>query len=268
MRKKIITILTLVLTITFSYSQSKKDLLQEVEDLKTQLRTSESALSEVRLQERKNTAKVESYEAQVEELKETNNNLLKNLNSFTEASTRRSENINSTLTSLQEKERQLRVISDALSGRDSTTLALFTLFKQHLGPDAKITISKGAIAVVMDNGFLFGNNPQNAAIAANADVILSKIGNILKARQELDIEIITNSNLVDTKDNKKNNWQIAAQQASAVANAMEKKYEIEPKRIRATGISELGLYSIETATEIIVQPKFYEFYKLVKENMK
>lgn len=268
MRKNIITVLTLVLAITFSYSQSKKDLLQEVADLKAQLRTSESALSEVRLQERRNTARVESFEAQVEELKQTNTNLLKNLNSFTEASTRRSENINSTLTSLQEKERQLRVINDALSGRDSTNLALFTLFKQHLGPDAKITINKGTIAVVMDNGFLFGDNPQNAKIAANADVILGKIGNILKARQELDIEIITNSNLVDAKDTKKNNWQIATQQASAVANAMENKYEIEAKRIRATGISELGLYSIETATEIIVQPKFYDFYKMVKDNMK
>ncbi|HUH47450.1 MAG TPA: hypothetical protein VLZ54_09880, partial [Arenibacter sp.] len=70
MKKKIITILTLVLTMTFSYSQSKRDLLQEIEDLKTQLRTSESTLSEVRMQERRNTARVESYEAQVEELKE------------------------------------------------------------------------------------------------------------------------------------------------------------------------------------------------------
>ncbi|HUH46799.1 MAG TPA: OmpA family protein, partial [Arenibacter sp.] len=163
---------------------------------------------------------------------------------------------------------QLRVINDALSARDSTTLALFTLFKQHLGPDAKITLSNGAIAVVMDNGFLFGSNPQNATIAANADVILGKIGNILKARQELDIEIIANSNLVDAKDNKKNNWQIATQQAAAVATAMEKKYQIEAKRIRTTGISELGLYSIETATEIIVQPKYFEFYKMVKEAMK
>lgn len=268
MRKKIITILTLVLTVTFSYSQSKRELLQEVEDLKAQLRTSESALTEVKLQEIKNTARVESYEAQVEELKENNNSLLKNLNSFTEASTRRSENINSTLASLQEKERQLRLINDALSARDSTNLALFTLFKQHLGPDAKITLSNGSIAVVMDNGFLFGSNPQNAAIAASADVILGKIGNILKARQELDIEIITNSNLVASNDQKKNNWQISAQQASAVAQAFEKKYQIEAKRIRATGISELGLYSIETATEIIVQPKFYEFYKMVKDNMK
>lgn len=265
MKKKIITILTLVLGITFSHSQSKKDLLQEIEDLRAQLRTSESTLTEVRMQERKNTVRVEAYEAQVEELKETNNNLLKNLNSFTEASAKRSDNINSTLASLQEKERQLRVIKDALSARDSTTLALFTLFKQHLGPDAKIAINNGAIAVVMDNGFLFGNNSQNAAIAAGADVILGKIGNILKARQELDIEIISNSNLVDTK---KNNWQIATQQASAVANAMEKKYQIEPKRILVTGKSELGLHSIETATEIIVQPKYYEFYKMVKENMK
>lgn len=268
MKKKIITILILMLTITVSYSQSKRELLEEIASLKTQLSTSEATLSELRMQERRNTARVESYEAQVEELKETNNSLLKNLNSFTEASTRRSENINSTLASLQEKEGQLRVIRDALSARDSTNLALFTLFKQQLGPDAKITLSNGSIAVVLDNGFLFGSNPQNAAITASADVILGKIGNILKARQELDIEIITNSNLVASADQKKSNWQISGQQASAVAQTMEKKYQIEPKRIRATGISELGLYSIETATEIIVQPKFYEFYKLVKDNMK
>lgn len=84
----------------------------------------------------------------------------------------------------------------------------------------------------------------------------------------MDIQIVSNSNLVESKDNKLNNWEIGTQQAAAIARILESKYQIEPKRIIATGKSELGLYSIETATEIIVQPRFYEFFKLVKESMK
>ncbi|MCM4168288.1 Cell division coordinator CpoB [Arenibacter antarcticus] len=268
MRKKLITVLVLLMTISISHAQSKKELVQEIEDLESRLRSTETALSEVKRQERINSTKVESYEVQVEEMKETNSILLQNLNNFTEASTRRSDNINSTLANIQEKEGQLRVIREALSSRDSVTLAVLTVFKQNLGPDPKITVSDGAITVVLDNSFLFGEQTKSAKITDSGEAIISKIANILKAHPTMDIEIVSNSNLVNSADKKNNNWQIGTQQASTVANLLEGKYQVEPKRIRATGKSELGMYTIETATEIIVQPKFYEFYKMVRDNLK
>jgi len=266
--KRIFTVLVLLMFITISQAQSKKDLILEVDGLRSQLRESETALSESKREERIASAKVESYEAQVNELKETNANLLKNLNNFTEASNKRSDHINSTLESLVQKEAQLRVINDALSSHDSITLAVFTQFKQTLGNDPKITVNKGAVAVVMDNSYIFGENSKNFKVQDKAETIIAKIGSVMKANPTLDIQIVSNSNLVESKDNKLNNWEIGTQQAAAVARILESKYEIEPKRIIATGKSELGLYSIETATEIIVQPRFYEFFKLVKESMK
>ncbi|MDX1362615.1 OmpA family protein [Arenibacter latericius] len=268
MKKNLVTALVLLLTITVTHAQSRRELLKEVEDLETRLRDAENALSEVKRQERINSAKVESYEAQVEELKTTNTSLLQNLNNFTEASTRRSENISSTLNSLRQVEGQLSTIKEALTSRDSINLAVFTLFKQTLGPDPKITMSKGAITVSLDNDFLFGGQSKSTKITPSAETIIGKIGNILKANPTMDIEIVSNSNLVNTDAKKNNNWKISTQQAATVASIFEDDYEVEPKRIRATGKSELGLYSIETATEIIVQPKFYEFYQLVKDTMK
>ncbi|ASO07290.1 OmpA family protein [Arenibacter algicola] len=266
--KRIFTILVLLMYISIAQAQSKKDLILEVDDLRSKLRETETALSESKREERIASAKVESFEAQVNELKETNGNLLKNLNSFTEASNKRSDHINSTLESLVEKEAQLRVINDALSSHDSITLAVFTQFKQTLGSDPKITVSNGAVAVVMDNSYIFGENSKNFKVQDKAESIIAKIGSVLKANPTMDIQIVSNSNLVESKDNKLNNWEIGTQQAAAIARILESKYEIEPKRIIATGKSELGLYSIETATEIIVQPRFYEFFKLVKESMK
>ena len=266
--KRIFTILVFLMYISISQAQSKKDLILEVDGLRSQLRETETALSESKREERIASAKVESYEAQVNELKETNANLLKNLNSFTEASNKRSDHINSTLESLVQKEAQLRVINDALSSHDSITLAVFTQFKQTLGSDPKITVSNGAVAVVMDNSYIFGENSKNYKVQDKAEAIIAKIGSVLKANPTMDIQIVSNSNLVESKDNKLNNWEIGTQQAAAIARILESKYQIEPKRIVATGKSELGLYSIETATEIIVQPRFYEFFKLVKESMK
>ncbi|MDL5511916.1 OmpA family protein [Arenibacter sp. M-2] len=266
--KRIFTILVLLMYISVSQAQSKKDLILEVDGLRSKLRETETALAESKREERIASAKVESYEAQVNELKETNANLLKNLNSFTEASNKRSDHINSTLESLVQKEAQLRIINDAISSHDSITLAVFTQFKQTLGNDPKITVSNGAVAVVMDNSYIFGENSKNFKVQEKAESIIAKIGNILKANPTMDIQIVSNSNLVESKDNKLNNWEIGTQQAAAVARLLENKYQIEPKRIIATGKSELGLYSIETATEIIVQPRFYEFFKLVKESMK
>ncbi|RTE52202.1 hypothetical protein EHW67_18610 [Arenibacter aquaticus] len=268
MKKSITTILVFIMTLISVQAQSKKDLIRELDELKLKLRTTETALSESRQLERTATAKMGSYETQVSELRETNATLLKNLNSFTEASNRRSDHINSTLESLQEKEAQLRVINDALARHDSIALSVFTQFKQTLGADPKITVSEGAVTVVMDNNYLFGNNSKNLNVQDKAQAIIAKIGAILKNNPELEIEVVSNSNLVASEDGKVNNWQIGTQQAATIANLFENNYEIEPKRIRATGKSELGLYSIETATEIRVQPKFYDFFKLVKENMK
>ncbi|MCM4173944.1 hypothetical protein DHD32_20960 [Arenibacter sp. TNZ] len=268
MRRNIFTTLVLLMYITISHAQSKKDLILEVDNLRTRVREAETGLSELKREERIASAKVESYEAQVDELKETNANLLKNLNSFTEASNKRSNHINSTLESLVKKEGQLRVINDELSSRDSIILAVFTQFKQTLGSDPKITVSNGAVAVVMENSYVFGDNVKNFKVQEKAEAIIAKIGAVLKANPTMDIQVVSNSNLVESKDNKSNNWEIGTQQAAAIARILESKYQIEPKRIIATGISELGLYTIETSTEIIVQPKFYEFYKLVKESMK
>ena len=147
-------------------------------------------------------------------------------------------------------------------------MAIFTQFKQTLGADPKITVNNGAVAVVMDNSYIFGEHSKSLKVQDKAEAIIANIGSVLKANPDMDIQIVSNSNLVESKDNKLNNWEIGTQQAAAVARILESKYGIEPKRIIATGKSELGLYSIETATEIIVQPKFYEFFKLVKESMK
>lgn len=268
MRKNLITAIIVLLTISMTHAQNRRELIQEVEDLETRLRDTENALSEVKRQERMSSAKVESYEAQIEQLKATNTSLLQNMNNFTEASTRKSENINNTLASLQQKEGQLRVLNDALSSRDSVTLSVFTLFKQNLGPDAKITVKDGAVTVVLDNTFLFGEKAKSSKITEEGEAIINSIGKVLKADPTMDIEIISNSNLVNSGDKKVNNWEIGTQQAAAVAHVLEDKYEIEPKRLLAMGKSELGMYSIETSTEIIVQPKFYDFYKMVKDNMK
>jgi len=48
-----------------------------------------------------------------------------------------------------------------LSSRDSIILAVFTQFKQTLGSDPKITVSNGAVAVVMENSYVFGDNVKN-----------------------------------------------------------------------------------------------------------
>ncbi|WP_086478271.1 MULTISPECIES: OmpA family protein [Arenibacter] len=268
MRKNIITALILLMTVTISYSQNRRELMQEVEDLESRLRETETTLSEVRRLERMSSAKVKSYEAQLEELRVTNNNLLQSLNNFTEASTKRSEYINSTLASLQKNEGQLRAISDALTSRDSVTFATLTLFKKNLGPDTKIAISKGAITISLDNAFLFGDPTKSNKVTPEGEAVISKIGSILKADPSLDITIVSNSNLVNNAQKKHDNWKISTQQAATIAYLLEDKYEVEAKRMLATGKSELGLYSIDTATEIIVQPKFYEFYNMVKENMK
>jgi len=268
MKRNTITVLILLCTLHFSTAQSKRELVQEIDGLKTKIQDTEVALAASRQENRIASAKLSAYETQISHLKQTNASLLSNLNGFLEASTKKSENIGSTLESLRQKEIQLRTISDAISHHDSLTLATLTNFKKVLGNELSMSLNHGALAISLPNAMIFGENTKNFKVSEKADMLLGKIASALKAQPELKIEVVSNSNAVETKENKLDNWEIGTQQAAAIAKVLQKKYQIDASRIQAKGKSELGFDSIETKTQIIIQPAFYNFFKLVKENLK
>jgi len=268
-RKTYLSFLLVVCTASLGWTQNKKELLMKVSELQTELQDTQSALSASKQDAAKYKAEMDAVNFQLEELKTTNASLLQNLTNFTELSNKKTDNISKSLETLRSKEKQLKIINDALTKTDSVTLALLTSCKNGLGTDAKTGLNNGAVTIVLENTFLFNEVDKNYTVVENAMPVLEKIAGILKQQPSLKIMVETNSNALEFKDLKlTDNWDLSALQAASVVRVLADTYAISPGRMQAIGKSEYGFDGIETTTRIRVQPPYEGFYKMVKEMMK
>lgn len=269
MKKNILFACVLLISTITIQAQKKKDLLEEIDKLRQEIRTTKAELSDSRKKEKATLTQVESMEAQMKDLKETNASLLNNMSSFTQLSNQKAKNLETSLKSLQEKDKQIKTINDAISRSDSTKLTTLTIFKNALGGAGKIAVKNGAVLITLPNTTLFGENDKNSIIEEKAKGVLGKIANALNTKPDLRIIVEGNSNALEFKDKSLvDNWDLSAKQAAAVVRTLQNDFKVDPKRMEVLGKSEYGSQSIETSTRIIIDPKFDEFYGLVKENMK
>jgi len=253
--KRILLSLSFVLALSVSANaQKKSELIAEINTLKTQLDSVNNQVAEAQRNEKASLAKAESFEAQALELRDANKTLMKNLNSFSQLSSQNSTNMNKAMESLNVKERQLKAINDAIASNDSTALVVLTNAKQTLGENAKIGVSNGMVIISSSLASLFGTDTEST-ITTEAEPWVQKVGQILTA----------NSNMAVTIEglSMTGNLDLPALQASALSSALQ-RLEIAPERITALGKDG----NLKEGVLIKIHPKFDEFYKMVKENMK
>ncbi len=253
--KRILLSLSFVLILSASVNaQKKSELIAEISTLKSQLDSVSNEVATAQRNEKASLAKAESFEAQALELRDANKTLMKNLNSFSQLSSQNSTNMNKAMESLNVKERQLKAINDAIASNDSTALVVLTNAKQTLGENAKIGVSNGMVVISSGLASLFGSDT-GSTIAVEAEPWVQKIGQILVANPNMAVTI---EGLSMT-----GNLDLPAQQASAISSALQ-RLEIAPERITAVGKDG----NLKEGVLIRIHPKFDEFYKMVKENMK
>jgi len=268
-KRTLVSLLFIVSLVGVGMAQNKKELIQKVAELETDLQTTKSELSASKQEAARYKGEMEAVNIQLEELKSTNASLLQNLTNFTELSNKKTDNIGKSLETLRSKEKQLKMINDALTRTDSVTLALLTSFKSVLGTDAKTGLNNGAVTIVLDNSLLFNEVDKNYTVTENALPVLEKIAMVLKQQPNLKILVETNSNALEFKALKlTDNWDLSALQAASVVRVLSDNYGIAPARMQAIGKSEYGFDGIETTTKIRVQPPYEGFYKTIKEMMK
>jgi len=268
-RRILVSLLFVVCFMSAGMAQNKKELIRKVAELETDLQTTKSALSASQQEAARYKGEMEAVNFQLDELKSTNASLMQNLTNFTELSNKKTDNIGKSLETLRSKEKQLKLINDALTRADSVTLALLTSFKNVLGTDAKTGLNNGAVTIVLENSFLFNEVDKNYTVVENSLAVLEKIAMVLKQQPNLNILVETNSNALEFKALKlTDNWDLSALQAASVVRVLSSNFGIAPTRMQAIGKSEYGFDGIETTTKIRVQPPYEDFYKTIKEMIK
>lgn len=217
------------------------------------------------------TAKVSLLEGQVEDLKKYNDNLQI-------ISAKGASNVEKTLESLKEKDLKITRLQDAITKKDSVTLALVTSFKREVGindPDIEVNVEKGVVFISISDKLLFKSGSYN--VTDKAKEVLAKVAKVVNAKPEFEcmVEGHTDSRsyssgvLLD-------NWDLSVKRATSIIRVLE-DLDVNPGRLIAAGRSSyVPLVDNDTAenratnrrTRIVVLPKLDQFYDLVEKEMK
>ena len=270
---KKIRLLILVLFIgAFSVTaQKKKELLNNIENLREEVKSLNFELTRLKQREQLTAKKLENATKQNVTVEQEKQQLLKTISGFTSVSKQKAENLTSSLETIKQKDRQLKIINDALAAAENNKLQQLTTVRDSLGTIGKIGFKNDVLILEIPNTDLFGNDDKAVNTTLLGEKAIEKIGAFLNHYPKYTISIEGNSNALtfDEKENYlKDNWDLSALQATAIARTLQANCNINPNRIEVAAKSEYNTKGIETKTCIIFKPTFDAFFELVKETMK
>ncbi|MBI6116621.1 OmpA/MotB family protein [Salegentibacter maritimus] len=217
---------------------------------------------------------------QISRLNNTNAALLNNVGDLATLSKKEAENLERSLESIKEKDLAIQSMRDAISKKDSVTLALVTSLKGALGnmadEDIEINVEKGVVYVSISDKLLFDSGRYN--VTSRAKEVLGKVATVVKNKP--DIEFMVEGH-TDDKSIKtamfEDNWDLSVKRATSVVRVLQDEFGVEPARMTAAGRSYyVPVATNETAegraknrrTRIVVLPKLDQFYGMIEEGMK
>jgi len=158
------------------------------------------------------TAQVKTLQEQVEFLKQQNETI-------TNLTSKGASNLEKTLESLKEKDLKINRMQDALTKRDSMTLALVTSLKGALGDlsdsDIEINVEKGVVYVSISDKLLFTSGSYN--ITARAKAVLGKVAKVVNNKPDIEFLVEGHTDNVPIKnDVLLDNWDLSVKRATAV----------------------------------------------------
>lgn len=253
--KRILLPIVLVLMISHcGFSQKKKDLLFKIESLESAITALNDSVSVAKRAINVSTSRAELAEKENEELRGANATLLQNLTNFSKISKKNTETVNSALTSLNQKEQQLRMITDNFAKNDSTAIVILTQGKQVLGPDMSIGVSGVDILITNSLTHLFESD-QSPTLSETGKNTLGKIAQLLTKNPD---RALTIEALNITGD-----FDVSYLQAVAVANELWKVQGVPAERLHLA--TRDG--NFKEGIVIRLSPDYKDFYAMSKENM-
>lgn len=273
---KKVLILGLSSLLALSSCVSKKDFLaleekqKETQDL---LNSATVKLNSCLEEKAAATARASVLEERVADLKESNDNL-------EVLSAKGASNVEKTLESIKEKDLKITRLQDALTKKDSVTLALVTSFKREVGindPDIEVNVEKGVVFISISDKLLFSSGSYN--VTDKAKVVLGKVAKVVNSKPDFECMVEGHTDNVAYNGKKGvliDNWDLSVKRATAIVRSLE-DLGVNPGRLIAAGRSSyVPLVSNDTAenratnrrTRIVVLPKLDQFYDLVEKEMK
>ena len=217
------------------------------------------------------TARAKALEEQVVDLRKSNDNL-------TILSSKGASNVEKTLESIKEKELKITRLQDALTQKDSVTLALVTSLKREVGindPDIEVNVEKGVVFISIADKLLFQSGSYN--VTTKAKDVLAKVAKVVNSKPDFECMIEGHT---DSRSYEKgvllDNWDLSVKRSTSIIRVLQ-ELGVNPGQLIAAGRSSyVPLVDNDTAenraknrrTRVVVLPKIDQFYDMIEKEMK
>ncbi|MFN5774258.1 flagellar motor protein MotB, partial [Flavobacterium sp.] len=129
----------------------------------------------------------EALSQQNEYLKKNNSDLINSSKELTMLTTKGAENLQRSLESLKEKDLKINRLQDALTKKDSVTLALVTSLKKNVGlddQDVNISVEKGVVFINISDKMLFKSG--SYVVTDKAKSVLDKVAKVINDKPDFE----------------------------------------------------------------------------------
>ena len=222
----------------------------------------------------------EALAQQIDFLKKNNTDLINNVGNLTTLTTKGAENLEKSLESLKEKDLKISRLQDALTKKDSVTLALVTSLKSSVGisdPDIEVNVEKGVVFISIADKLLFKSG--SYVVSDRAKEVLAKVAKVINSRPTFECMVEGHTDNVPFTGNAilVDNWDLSVKRSTAIVRVLTKDLGVKPSQLIAAGRGEfIPLVENNTVdnrsknrrTRIVVLPKIDEFYEMIEKEMK
>ncbi|MBU2061554.1 OmpA/MotB family protein [Flavobacterium frigidarium] len=218
--------------------------------------------------------------ATVSGLREHNQTLISTSKDMTVLTTKGAENIEKALESIKEKDLKISRMQDALTKKDSVTLAVVTSLKSAVGlndPDIEINVEKGVVFISIADKLLFKTGSYE--VSDRAKGVLAKVAKVVNDKPDFECMVEGHTDNVPYNGSGVllDNWDLSVKRSTSIIRVLTNQLGVKPEQLIAAGRSSyvplVGNDSAENRarnrrTRIVVLPKIDQFYEMIEKEMK
>ena len=218
--------------------------------------------------------------ARVDGLKEHNQTLINTSKDMTILTTKGAQNIEKALESIKEKDLKISRMQDALTKKDSVTLAVVTSLKSAVGisdPDIEINVEKGVVFISIADKLLF--KTASYEVSDRAKGVLAKVAKVINDKPDFECMVEGHTDNVPYNGSGilLDNWDLSVKRSTSIIRVLTNDLGVKPAQLIAAGRSSyIPLVENDTPenrsknrrTRIVVLPKIDQFYDMIEKEMK
>mgnify|MGYP001474336126 FL=1 len=277
--KKVLALILMVFLASCVSQKKFTELEQLQQNTKSLLDTTTIKMNSCEEEKEAALASLETLKQQNKFLNANNQDLINNIGNLTTLSQKGAENLEKSLESMKEKDLRIEKMQDAVTKKDSVTLALVTSLKGVLGnlsdDDIEINVEKGVVYVSISDKLLFRSG--SYTVTSKAKAVLGKVAKVVNDKPDIEFMVEGHTDNVPIKaDGILDNWDLSVKRATAVIRILQNDFDVSPQRMTASGRSYyIPIADNDTArnraknrrTRIVILPKLDQFYDLIDQGM-